>query len=121
MSTPRRYPCTVRRVLDGDSLVVDIDLGLGVVLRDQHCRLEGIDTPELTSRDELERVQAQRARLCLTGFVMDVSGKPVEIEVERRDKYGRWLARVFVAGDCLSVNQGMLNAGHARVYGGGAR
>ena len=39
------YKCKVVKVVDGDTVDVDIDLGFGVWLRKQRVRLVGIDTP----------------------------------------------------------------------------
>ena len=45
------YICKIRKVVDGDSVYVDIDLGFGVWLRKQRVRLVGIDTPESRTKD----------------------------------------------------------------------
>ena len=45
------YKCKVRKIVDGDTVDVDIDLGFGVWLRKQRVRLVGIDTPESRTRD----------------------------------------------------------------------
>ena len=44
------YKCKIRKVVDGDTVDVDIDLGFGVWLRKQRVRLVGIDTPESNKR-----------------------------------------------------------------------
>ena len=46
MSDPYYYNCTLVRVIDGDTIDVDIDLGFSVTLTKQRVRLAGIDTPE---------------------------------------------------------------------------
>ena len=45
------YKCKIRKVVDGDTVDVDIDLGFGVWLRKQRVRLVGIDTPESRTKD----------------------------------------------------------------------
>ena len=45
------YRAKIRRVVDGDTVDVDIDLGFGVWLKKQRVRLYGIDTPESRTRD----------------------------------------------------------------------
>ena len=47
------YKCKIRKVVDGDTVDVDIDLGFGVWLRKQRVRLVGIDTPESVSYTHL--------------------------------------------------------------------
>ena len=49
------YKCKIRKVVDGDTVDVDIDLGFGVWLRKQRVRLVGIDTPESRTKDLEER------------------------------------------------------------------
>ena len=46
------YKCTVVRIIDGDTVDVDIDLGFGVWMRKERVRMFGIDTPE-SRREEI--------------------------------------------------------------------
>ena len=45
------YQCKIVKIIDGDTVDVDIDLGFGVWLKKQRIRLYGIDTPESRTRD----------------------------------------------------------------------
>ena len=49
------YNCTIVRVVDCDTVDVDIDLGFGVWLRKQRIRFHGVDTPESRTRDLEEK------------------------------------------------------------------
>ena len=49
------YPCIIRKIIDGDTVDVDIDLGFDTWLLNQRIRLHGIDTPESRTRDLEER------------------------------------------------------------------
>lgn len=49
------YYCVVKRIVDGDTIDVDIDLGFGVWLFNQRIRLHGIDTPETRTSDVEEK------------------------------------------------------------------
>lgn len=49
------YKCIIRRVVDGDTVDVDIDLGFGTWLHDQRVRIGGIDAPETRTRDLVEK------------------------------------------------------------------
>ena len=49
------YKCTILRVVDGDTVDVDIDLGFGVWMRKERIRILGIDTPESRTRDKVEK------------------------------------------------------------------
>ena len=55
------YSARIRRVVDGDTVDVDIDLGFGVILSNQRIRLYGIDTPESRTRDPIEKVFGKMA------------------------------------------------------------
>ena len=54
------YKATVTEVYDGDTITVDIDLGLNVWLKDQTLRLLGIDTPELRGEERLKAKTSTR-------------------------------------------------------------
>jgi len=53
---PYEYHAKVINVIDGDTIVVDIDLGFNVVLSNQSVRLLGVDTPESRTSDKIEKV-----------------------------------------------------------------
>ena len=55
------YRCEITRVVDGDTVDVDIDLGFGVWLRDERVRLVGVDTPESRTRDKVEKLFGKAA------------------------------------------------------------
>ena len=50
------YKATILKIVDGDTVDVDIDLGFGVWLKDERVRIMGIDTPESRTRDKVEKV-----------------------------------------------------------------
>ena len=49
------YNCKIRKIVDGDTVDVDIDLGFGIIYANQRIRLYGIDTPECRTRDLEEK------------------------------------------------------------------
>jgi micrococcal nuclease len=59
------YRAKILRVVDGDTVDVDIDLGFGIVLANERVRIMGIDTPESRTSDKTEKVfgLAAKARL----------------------------------------------------------
>ena len=63
------YKCKVVKVVDGDTVDVDIDLGFGVWLRKQRVRLVGIDTPESRTKDLEEKKYGLAAKEFLTKWV----------------------------------------------------
>ena len=60
-----RYRCEVVKVIDGDTVDVNIDLGFGVWLKKERVRLRGIDTPESRTRDLEEKKYGLLAKLFL--------------------------------------------------------
>lgn len=96
-------------VHDGDTITVDIDLGLRVWLRDQKVRLAEIDAPEVTGNT---KVLGLASRNHLSSRIMTRTIRLQTIK-DPRDKYGRWLARVF-DNDGVCVNDEMIEKGFAK-------
>ena len=67
------YRCKVVKIIDGDTVDVDIDLGFGVWLHKERIRLFGIDTPESRTRDLEEKKYGLAAKKFLTGMLDAVS------------------------------------------------
>ena len=97
------YKTKLIRVVDGDTVDVDIDLGFGVWLRDQRIRIYGIDTPEKRTRDLKEKEHG----LLATQFVIDHLGEtPTLLSKGHEGKFGRILGdfSVFDAkNDCWTT------------------
>jgi micrococcal nuclease len=106
-----QYPARVTRVVDGDSLVVDLQshvLGIQFEIKDVYLRLLGIDTPEL-------RGETREAGLIAKRFVEDlILGDSVVIESYERDSFGRWLAHVYYRD--FNLSQLLLDEGLAKPY-----
>jgi micrococcal nuclease len=101
------YRAFVRRVYDGDTVTLDIDLGFDVVLREQRVRLLRINAPELRGESRaagLRSRDALRARIANKWVVL-------RTERDRKEKFGRWLGEVWIEGAC--VNEWMLAEGLA--------
>lgn len=89
------YEANVTAVYDGDTITVDIDLGLGVWVRGEKIRLIGIDAPEVRGP---ERPEGLKSRDWLRALVLE---KTVVLQTikDRKGKYGRYLAHVFLPPD----------------------
>lgn len=111
------YAATVTSVVDGDTVDAHIDLGFYVGLQ-LRFRLEGINTPEMTSKDPAERVRALAAKERLKVLVL---GKRVVIRTkkDRQEKYGRYLATILADG--VDVVPLLIAEGLGVSYDGGAR
>ena len=106
------YRAFVRKVYDGDTITVDIDLGFEVVLRNQKIRLSKINTPEIRGAE-------REAGIKVRNLVRErISNKWVIIKTtkDKKGKYGRWLGEVYCDGSEESLNQWLLNEGHAVLY-----
>lgn len=104
-----QYKAIVREVYDGDTITVDIDLGLKVWVHGEKLRLHGINAPEL-------RGDTYDLGLCARDYLRTlVLGQVITIVTKKdtREKYGRYLGDVFVGSDNLNVNEEMVRAGHA--------
>jgi len=88
------YKCKVRRVVDGDTVDVDIDLGFGVWYLDQRVRLYGIDTPESRTRDKVEKIYGKAAGR----FLKTMLGKECTMRTHKdaKGKFGRILGEFIV-------------------------
>lgn len=104
------YTAHVKKVVDGDTIVVDIDLGFSISLNNQHLRLARINTPELKGST---KEAGEAAREALTAKLLDRSVRIKTHKVEK-DKYGRVLAEVFIEDEC--VNDWLLTEGFAVPY-----
>lgn len=89
------YRASVLRVIDGDTIEVTLDLGFHTY-RKETLRLRGIDAPEMHAADEAQKAKAHAAKGALRAMV--ITEKPLTIRTykDQRDKYGRYLAEVFV-------------------------
>ena len=105
VSEDRRYPAVLVRVVDGDTLRADLDLGAEVTLKGQALRVLGIDAPELREPG------GRAAKEAVEKFL---SGKKLKVELHGKEKYGRWLADVFADGENLAF--WMLKNGYAKPY-----
>lgn len=115
------YRARLVRVIDGDSVELDVDLGFHVTVRD-HFRLSGINAPELHSTSLEERTAAKASSAFLTQLLTKAgSSLVIKTEKSEGDKYGRWLVQIFASPSPQSLNEQMIAGGFAKAYGGGAK
>jgi micrococcal nuclease len=110
------YVKKVTKVVDGDTIDVEIDLGFDISFSSR-VRLAGIDTPESRTTDKMEKALGLEAKAYLKHEIE--SAKSVVIKTEKMDsseKYGRILGWVFLDGSTVSLNEKMITDGHAWGY-----
>ena len=88
------YNFKLVKVVDGDTIDVDIDLGFGVWLQNQRIRMMGIDTPESRTRDLEEKKFGLLAKDKLQTLL--ANGKVLKTFKDGKGKFGRILADVIV-------------------------
>lgn len=94
---------------DGDTITVEIDLGFDTRLTDD-IRLDGVDTPEMS-----DKIRGPAARDFTSTWIM--AGKShyiISTKYNRREKYGRILAKVFRDDDPVDLTQALIVAGHVK-------
>ena len=117
------YKCKVLRVVDGDTVDVDIDLGFGIVLSDERVRIMGIDTPESRTRDKVEKLFGKASKHRLESLLGKVAILKTQINKDGEDmkgKFGRVLGD-FVTEDGRMATEVMIDEGHCVPYFGGSK
>lgn len=113
------YRCKLIKVIDGDTIDIDIDLGFGVWMKNQRIRMHGIDTPESRTRDLEEKKYGLAAKAFLTEM-LDDSHLILKTHKDERGKFGRILGEVWRTTDFAdqSINNYMIEKHHAVAYHG---
>ena len=88
------YRATLLKIVDGDTVDVDIDLGFGVVLSNQRIRLYGIDTPESRTRDLEEKKCGKLAAKYIEDHIKVSSTFTLRSKLGAKGKYGRILGEL---------------------------
>ena len=124
------YRCKVLKVVDGDTVDVDIDLGFDIVLRNERVRLIGIDTPESRTRDKVEKQFGLAAKKRLKEMLDNKSGPILKTKIDKKGvdmkgKFGRILGDFTVyhapTDSWRMVSEIMVEEGHAVAYFGGSK
>jgi len=119
-----RYNAKVVRVIDGDTVVLDIDLGFGVTITDESIRMYGINAPESRTRDLVEKEKGLAAKEYIKTLLAPGDSVILRSDLfDKRGKYGRILGTIIVSalGQEMNVNDKMISEGHAVPYFGGKR
>jgi len=110
-SSPYFYNFTLIRVIDGDTIVGNIDLGFNLSLNNQHLRLYGIDTPEIRGLHKTQGLNIKSFVIkCLTPLT------PILIQSLGYDSFGRILAIVYYGPTKTNLNDLLLDLGMATEY-----
>jgi micrococcal nuclease len=112
---------SVGRVVDGDTIDADIDLGFDISLT-KRIRLAGIDSPESRTTNLKEKALGLESKEWLKKSLE--GAKDIIIKTEKPDsteKYGRIIGHLFINGQETSLNNQMIDEGYALAYEGGKK
>lgn len=122
------YKVTILRVVDGDTVDVDIDLGFGVWLRKERVRMMGIDTPESRTSDKVEKKFGLAAKARLKSLLGKEAVLKTQIDKSGGDakgKFGRILGDFDVydahTDSWRGATEVLISEGHAVAYFGGSK
>ena len=111
----------VHKVVDGDTIDADIDLGFDISLT-KRIRLAGIDTPESRTADAYEKKLGLQAKEWLKHKLENAKDIIIKTELpDSTEKYGRIIGHLYINCEEVSVNNQMISEGHAWNYDGGTK
>lgn len=114
-----QYKAKILKILDGDTVQIDLDLGFNIILSNQKVRLAGIDTPESRTTNAEEKPRGLLSKKKLQEKLP--VGSYATIETLRSDnnddKFGRILG-IFITEDGTQINEWMINNHYAVMYSG---
>lgn len=108
--------CKVVSVYDGDTIKVVFPIHN--TMYKWNCRINGVDTPELRTKNELEKKYGYEVRDKLREKILD---KIVLVKCGKFDKYGRLLVDIYCDGEDKSVNFWLIDNKYAFTYDGGTK
>ena len=131
MVPPSRKSCynfrvtKIKKVLDGDTIDVIIDLGFDLA-KTERVRIAGVDTPEKRTRDLEEKALGLDATNWLKGKLEETIKGDEELLIRTElkggvGKYGRLLGWLYVGESNISLNELMIEEGYAWEYDGGTK
>ena len=122
------YKCNVVKVVDGDTVDVDIDLGFGVWLKDERVRMMGIDTPESRTSDKVEKLFGLAAKEKLKSLLGESPILKTQVNKDGEDMKGKF-GRILGDFDVYDAEKDawrpatdvLIETGNAVAYFGGSK
>ena len=122
---PYEYNATVTEVVDGDTIVIDIDLGFDVMFTKQKVRLLGVDTPESRTSDKVEKVFGVASKDFVKKFVAGCKNNVIirthfseGTDDSGREKFGRLLGEIINPDTKEVLNDQLISKNYAVRYMG---
>ena len=111
----------IHKVVDGDTIDADIDLGFDISLT-KRIRLAGVDTPESRTADANEKKYGLESKEWLKKRCENAKDILIKTELpDSTEKYGRIIGHLFINGEQTSLNNQMIVEGYAWEYAGGTK
>jgi len=110
------YKCKILRVVDGDTVDVDIDLGFGIWMHKERVRLLGIDTPESRTRDKEEKKFGLLSKEYVKSRYPVGSMAVLRTHKDKTGKFGRILGELVWKDS--TINKIMVDEHYAVLYNG---
>jgi micrococcal nuclease len=112
---------SVTKVVDGDTIDADIDLGFDISLT-KRIRLAGIDTPESRTTNLKEKALGLESKEWMKKTLTGATDILIKTELpDSTEKYGRIIGHLFINGQETSLNNQMIAEGYALAYDGGTK
>ncbi len=108
------YKATIRKIVDGDTADVDIDLGFDCWMHNQRIRLYGVDTPECRTRNKQEKAHGLLAKKYVQETL--IVGEVYALRTKEKGKFGRYLGEIKVGR--TTINKLLIKEGLAVAYTG---
>ena len=109
------------KVVDGDTIDADIDLGFDISLS-KRIRLAAVDTPESRTADANEKKYGLESKEWLKHKVENAKNILIKTELpDSTEKYGRIIGHLFINDQEKSLNDQMIVEGYAWEYSGGTK
>lgn len=111
------YKAKVNRIIDGDSVVLDIDLGFDTWINNQSIRLVGVDAPESRTRDLVEKQFGNLAKERVRGLLKIGSDVIIRTYKDQGGKFGRILGEI-ITDEEININDLLIEERLAVYYQG---
>lgn len=112
---------SVSKVVDGDTIDADIDLGFDISLT-KRIRLAGIDTPESRTTNLKEKALGLESKEWMKKTLAGAKDILIKTELpDSTEKYGRIIGHLYINGQETSLNNQMIAEGYALAYDGGTK
>ena len=114
---PFCYNANVVRIVDGDTIRLDIDLGFDIILKNQSVRLYRVDTPECRTRDLKEKAAGLLAKDIVQDLIAIGERVFIRTKLDTKGKFGRLLGTIITT-DNININEHLIDNNYAVEYYG---